>query len=179
MLLDKMPNISPTKILLIRYIIFTCNVCLFIVANVELQQDHHHYTAMAALSQLDELCKKISNKSITLSSLNIVREKRAQLRKLCDAVNSGNKDLCMSFSQVEPHLNTCIQLQSKFMICRDQISTLVGLCSSISDGMFYYCVIYIKNGKYIFRIMPSLITRSKRKLNLKRDRDRHKKSRNK
>ena len=107
------------------------------MANVELQQDHHHVVASAALSQLEELCKKIYNKSITLGSLDIIKQKRAQLKKLCDAVNSGSKNYCMSYSQVEPQLNKCIQLQSKFLNYRDQISTLLGLCGNISYGMLY------------------------------------------
>ena len=112
--------------------------------NVELQQDHH-FIAMAALSQLDELCKHIVDKSITLRSLDIVKENSMQLRKLCDAVNSGSSNHynIMSYSQVEPCLKECIQLQLKFMKHRDQISTLLGLCRSISDGMLYHCVIKI------------------------------------
>ena len=107
------------------------------MANVKLQQDHH-FIAIAALSQLDELCKHIADKSITLGSLDIVKEKCVQLRKLCNAVNSGSKDHynIMSYSQVEPCLKKCIQLQVKFMNHRDQISTLLGLCRSISDGMY-------------------------------------------
>ena len=92
---------------------------------------------MAALSQLEDICRKICNQSITLSSLDIVKEKRAQLKKLCDAVNSGSKDLCVSYSQIEPHLAKCVDLQSKFLNYRDQISALLGLCSSISNGMFH------------------------------------------
>ena len=109
------------------------------MANIELQQDHH-FIATAALSQLDELCKRIFDKSITLASLDIVKEKCIQLKKLCDAVNSGSKSHCMSYSQVEPWLKECIKLQSKFMNHRDQISTLLGLCHSISDGMLFYCI---------------------------------------
>ena len=108
-----------------------------LVANVELQLDDHHYIAWAALSQLDELCKKIYHKSITLGSLNIVKQKRAQLKKLCDAVNSGSKNHCMSYSQVELHLDKCIQLQSKFLKYRDYISTLLGLCGNICNGMLH------------------------------------------
>ena len=107
---------------------------LFTVANVELQQDHHHVIATAALSQLDELCKTIYNKSITLGSLDVIKQKRAQLKKLCDAVNSGSKNHCMSYSQVEPHLDKCIRLQSTFLKYRDYISTLLGLCGNISNG---------------------------------------------
>ena len=110
-----------------------------IVANIELQQDHH-FIAMVALSQLDELCKRIFDKSITLGSLDIVKEKRAQLKKLCDAVNSGSKGHCMPYSQVEPCLKECIKLQLKFMNHRDQISTLLGLCRSISDGIYVLAI---------------------------------------
>ena len=95
---------------------------------------------MAAWSQLDDICKRICNKSITLTSLDLVKDKRAQLKKLCDAVNSGSENLCMAYSQVEPSLNECIQLQLKFMNYRDRISTLLGLCSCISDGMLLYCI---------------------------------------
>ena len=109
-------------------------VYLILVRNVELQQDHNYIT-MAALSQLDDICKKICNKSITLSSLNIVKEKRTQLKKLCDAVNSGSENLCMSYSEVEPHLVKCVNLQTKFANYRDHISALLGLCRNISDGM--------------------------------------------
>lgn len=110
---------------------------IFIVANVELQQDHHHFVASAALSQLVELCNTICNKSITLGSLDIVKKKRAELKKLCDAVNSGSKNHCMSFSQVEPHLDRCIRLQSTFLKYREHISTLLGLCGGISNGMLH------------------------------------------
>ena len=108
--------------------------CIFIVANVELQEDHHHYIATAALSQLCELCKKIYSKSIMWGSLDIVKEKRIELKKLCDAVSS--KNLCMPYSQVDPHLDRCIQLQSEFLKHRDYISTLLGLCGNISNGMY-------------------------------------------
>ena len=93
--------------------------------------DNHQYTAMAALSQLDGLCKKIRDRSITLRSLDMVKDQRAQLKRLCDAV----KGHCMPFSQVNLYLNNCIQLQSKFMYYRDHISTLLGLCGGLSDGM--------------------------------------------
>ena len=109
------------------------------MANIGLHQDHQ-FIAMAALSQLDELCKRIFDKSITLGSLDIIKEKRAQLKKLCDAVNSGSKDHCMPYSLVEPCLQECIKLQLKFMNHREQISTLLGLCRSISDGMYVIAI---------------------------------------
>ena len=115
-------------------------LCIFTVANVGLQE-HHHFIAMVALSQLDELCKKIYNKSITLGSLDIVKQKCGQLKKLCDAVNFGSKDHCMPFSQVKPQLDLCIELQIKFLNYRDHISTLLGLCGGISEGMLYNYVI--------------------------------------
>ena len=125
-----------------KYFYVPFYLCIVLVRNVKLQQDHN-YIAMVALSQLDDICKKICNKSITLSSLDIVKEKRAQLRKLCDAVNSGSENLCMSYSEVEPHLVKCVNLQTKFANYRDCISTLLGLCRNISDGMFL-CRIIIR-----------------------------------
>jgi len=90
---------------------------------------------MAALSQLENICKKIYDMSITLKSLDIVKEKQTQLKKLCDAVNSGREGMCMPYSQVKPNLDKCIQLQTKFLNYRDQISTLSTLCGYISNGM--------------------------------------------
>ena len=90
---------------------------------------------MAALSQLDNICEKICNKSITLKSLDIVKDKRTQLMKLCDAVNSSGKDMCVPSSKVKPHLDECIKLQSRFLKYREQISTMLGLCGIISNGM--------------------------------------------
>lgn len=104
---------------------------LFVVTNIGLHQDDHQYIAMAALSQLVELCKKICNKSITLGSLDMVKQKRDQLKLLCDAV----KGHCMPYSQVNPNLEKCIQLQSDFMDYKDKVSTLLGLCGGVSDGM--------------------------------------------
>ena len=121
-------------------------LCIFIVANVGLQEDHH-FIAMVALSQLDELCKKIYCKSITLGSLDIVKQKRGRLKKLCDAVNFGSKDQCMPYSQVGPQLDSCIELQTKFLNYRDHISTLLGLCGGISDGMLHN---YVMDTKYFF-----------------------------
>ena len=115
---------------------FHITLCLFVVAHVEVHQDHYS-TAMTALSQLDELCKKVCSKSITLKSLDIVKGKRLHLKLLCNAV----KGHCKPYSQVGPHLEKCIELQSNFMKCRNQISTLLELCGSVYHGMLYHCVI--------------------------------------
>ena len=131
-----MQQLCYLKIIWVAIYSFTYNIlmlCLSVVAHIELQHDHH-YIAMAALSQLDELCKNICDKSITLRSLDIVKEKSNQLKDLCNAV----KGHCKPYSQVGPQLKKCIELQLKFMDYRNQISTLLGLCSSISDGMLYH-----------------------------------------
>ena len=106
------------------------------MAHTKFQHDHQYITK-GALSQLDELCNKICDKSITLRSMDIIKHKDAQLKSLCNAV----KGRCKPYSQVGPHLKKCMELQSKFMDYRNQISTLLELCGSISDGMLYHCVI--------------------------------------
>ena len=75
----------------------------------------------------------------------MVKEKRAQLKALCDAV----KGHCTPYYQVESDLEKCIRLQSDFMDYRDKISTLLGLCSHISDGMLYHCVMVIIPAEYV------------------------------
>ena len=106
------------------------------MANIGADKDDYQFVAVTALSQLDELCKKICNKSITLGSLDMVKQKRDQLKVLCDAV----KGYCIPYSQVNPYLEDCIKLQSDFMDYRDKISTLLELCSGISNGMLHHCV---------------------------------------
>ena len=117
---------------------------IFVVANIELHQEHH-IIAMAALSQLDGLCKKICNKSITLRSLDMIKDQLAQLKRLCDAV----KGHCMPYAEVQPRLQECFQLQSKFMYFRAYISTLLGLCGGIYDGMLYHYIMIIVLAGYI------------------------------
>lgn len=117
----------------------------------------------AALSQLTDICEKICNKSITLKSLDIIKEKDFQLRKLCDAVNSGSKNMCMTYVEVELHLKQCIELQTKFKDYRNQIDTLLGLCGNISDGMLYANVTI---EAIIIRILPyNIETRNKKCIN--------------
>ena len=75
----------------------------------------------------------------------MVKEKRGQLKVLCDAV----KGHCIPYSQVDPNLEKCIRLQSDFMDYRVKISTLLGLCSGISDGMLYHRVAIIIPAEYV------------------------------
>ena len=111
-------------------------VCLFcyVVKNVKLEEDHHYAAVGAALSQLHQLCNKICSKSITLRSLSIIEQKQTQFKKLCDTVSSSNKDMCMTYSQLEPCLVECFNLQSQFVVYQDQISTLLEFCNNISYG---------------------------------------------
>ena len=106
---------------------------IFVVTNIELHQEHQ-VIAMAALSQLDGFCKKICDRSITLRSLDMIKDRFVQLKRLCDAV----KGHCKPYAEVLPHLHKCLQLQSKFMNYREYISTLLGLCGGIYDGMLYH-----------------------------------------
>ena len=110
--------------------------------NIELGQEHN-LIAMGALLQLDNICIKICDKSITLKSLDVIKDKCTQLMKLCDAVNSGGKDMCMSCAKVEAHLDECIRLQSRFLKYKKQISTLIELCGNISNGMLYSYIGYM------------------------------------
>ena len=80
------------------------------------------------MSTLENLCDSILKNSITLESLDYVRQKRAELKKLCDAVNSGEKNVCLPFSEVEPHLNVCCQLEDMFLNFRNKVSALIGKC---------------------------------------------------
>ena len=106
----------------------------YVVKNVKFEEDHHYAAVGAALSQLHQLCDKICSKSITLRSLNYVKRKETQFKKLCDTVSSSNKDTCMAFSELEPYLVECYNLQSQFADYRNQISTLLEFCNSISYG---------------------------------------------
>ena len=78
-------------------------------------------------------------KSITLESLDYVRQKRAELKKLCDAVNSGEKKFCLPFSEVELHLNICCQLEDMFLNFRNKVSTLIGKCDKYYGKFYLYC----------------------------------------
>ena len=98
------------------------------VSKVEVQEDSHNMSIVAALSTLDNLCESIQKRFITLDSLDYVRQKRGQLRKLCDAVNSGKKNMCLPFSEVESHLNECCQLEAMFLNYRNKVSTLLEFC---------------------------------------------------
>ena len=84
---------------------------------------------------LHELCNRICSKSITFNSLNNVRSKQAQFEKLCNIVNSGNKDMCMGFSELKPYLDECNYLQLQFEHYKNQISTLLEFCNRISHGI--------------------------------------------
>ena len=106
----------------------------YLVKNVKLEEDHHYVAVGAALSQLHELCDKICSKSITLNSLNNIKSKQSQFKKLCDTVSSGNKDMCMTYPQVKLHLDECFHFQSQFEECRNQISTLLEFCRDIFHG---------------------------------------------
>ena len=115
---------------------------LYAAKNVKLEEDRHYAAVGVALSQLHELCNKICSRSITLRSLSNIERKQAQFKKLCDTVNSNNKDMCMAFSQLKPHLDECFHLQSQFADYQNQISTLLEFCSGISNGMVHCsCVI--------------------------------------
>ena len=107
---------------------------MYVVKNIELEEDHHYAAVGAALSQLHQLCDKICSKSITLRSLSNIKQKQTQFKKLCDTVSSSNKDMCMTFSQLEPCLIECFALQSQFAVCQNQISTLLEFCNN-SYGM--------------------------------------------
>ena len=118
-------------------------------------KDDHYAAVAAALSQLHALCENICSKSITLRSLNNIRDKEAELKKLCDTVSSGNPDMCMTFTQVKPHLDECFCLQSQFADYRNQISTLLEFCSDISYGTVYvyiFMVVMILN-KLIYSVL--------------------------
>lgn len=87
------------------------------------------------MSQLHELCENICSKSITLRSLNNIRNKQAQFEKLCNTVSSGNKKMCLEFAELKPFLDECFHLQLQFEIYKNQISTLLEFCNRISEGM--------------------------------------------
>ena len=115
----------------------------YVAKNIKLEEDDHYAAIGAALSQLHILCEKIDSRSITFKSLNNIRSKEAQFKKLCDTASSDNQDMYMMFSQVKPHLDQCYYLQSRFVDHRDQISTLLEFCS-ISYGIDKrICMIHI------------------------------------
>ena len=124
---------SPCKHIYFNYDYYYFFFC-YVVKQVKLEEDDHYAAVRAALSQLHVLCDKICTRSITLKSLSNIRNKEAQFKKLCDAVSSENQNMCMTFSQVKPHLDECFYLQSQFADYRNQISTLLEFCNDISYG---------------------------------------------
>jgi len=119
---------------------------LGMINNIEVKEDQHNIAIITALSVLQNLSDTISKKSIILESLDYVKNKRHQLKKLCDAVNSGKKQICncLQYLELEEHLNECFRLQTLYLDYRNRISTLLEFCSSISDGMFNL-ISYIKS----------------------------------
>ena len=105
-----------------------------VAKNLKLEEDDHYTAIVAALSQLHILCEKICSRSITFKSLSNIRNKEAQFKKLCDTASSDDRDMYMMFSQVKPHLDECYYIQSQFVDYRNQISTLLEFCNSISYG---------------------------------------------
>ena len=101
---------------------------LAVVSKVQVHEDDHSISIGTALSTLDNLCGSIKKKFITLESLDYVSKKRGELKKLCDAVNSGKKNMCLPFAEVEPHLNECCRLEAMFLNIRNKIATLLEFC---------------------------------------------------
>ena len=107
------------------------------------KEDHHvelkekpYFVIIAALSQLESLCKSIFDKTITLNSLNSVKEKSTQFKKLCDAVSPSKTSQYIQYSELQPHLEQCVKLQEMFIDYCDHISILLEYCNCISHGMF-------------------------------------------
>ena len=103
--------------------------------HVELKEDHH-VAIIFALSQLEGLCKSILDQTITLNSLNSVKEKSVQFKKLCDAVSTGKTSKYVGYAELQPHLEQCFKLQRMFVDYCDHISILLEYCNSISHGKF-------------------------------------------
>ena len=97
--------------------------------------EEHHFAIVAALSQVEELCKSIYTQTITLDSLNNVKRKSSQFKKLCDAVSSSKEEQYFMYSELEPCLEECYKLQKMFESFKKRISVLVDFCSDISQGM--------------------------------------------
>ena len=106
----------------------------YVVRSVKLRKEHH-FAIVAALSQLGELCKSVFTQTITLDSLNNVKRKSLQLRKLCDAVSSSKQEQYFEYSELEPCLKECYRLQEMFENYQKRISVLIHFCSDISHGM--------------------------------------------
>ena len=103
----------------------------------------HHFAIVAALSQLEELCKSIYTQTITLDSLNNVKRRTSQLRKLCDAISSSKEEQYFTYSELEPRLEECYKLQEMFEDFKNRISVLVHFCSNISHGMRVIIVVIV------------------------------------
>jgi len=63
-----------------------------------------------------------------MESLEYVRSKRVQLRKLCDASNSGKAKICITYAELEPHLNGCFTLSATFIDYRRKVVNLLEFC---------------------------------------------------
>ena len=111
-----------------------CVLCYYVAKNVKFEEDDHYAAIGAALSQLHLLCVKIYSRSITFKSLSNIKNRKAQFKKLCDTAGSDNQYMYMKFSQIKPDLDKCFYLQSQFVDYRNQISTLLEFCNSISYG---------------------------------------------
>jgi len=105
-----------------------------VVRSIKLREEHH-FAIVAALSQLEELCKSIFTQTVTLDSLNNVKRKSIQLQKLCDAVSSSKQEQYFVYSKLEPCLKECYRLQKMFEDYKKRISVLVQFCSDFSHGM--------------------------------------------
>jgi len=102
---------------------------LNVASNVKVQEHSHNMSIGFAISQLENLCESIQKQSITLESLTYVRSKRMELKKLCDAVNSGKKKICSTtYAELEPHLNGCFAIAAEYLDYRRKVSTLLEFC---------------------------------------------------
>ena len=107
------------------------------MSKVQVHEESHNINIVAALSTLENLCNSIVKKSITLESLDYVKKKDTELKKLCDAVNSGKKKMCLPFTEVKPLFDECCQLETMFLDYRNKISTLLEFCHK------YYGKLYL------------------------------------
>ena len=96
--------------------------------NVQEQKQSRSVIIAIAFSQLDNLCESIQKKSVTLESLEFVSSKCLQLKKLCDAVNSGEDNKCLTYAELKPHLNGCSDLSAQFLDHRKKVANLLELC---------------------------------------------------
>ena len=111
---------------------------LGMIGNIEVKEYQHNLAITTALSMLESLSDDISKKTITLESFSYIYGQRHQLKKLCDAVNSCNKQICncLQFFELEKHLDYCFTLKNKYSDYRERISTLLDFCGTISHGMY-------------------------------------------